>query len=251
MTKKRLWAPAAGGSLILPVCALFVWPGKWWTIVLFAVWTAGAAAFAIIMDRRLERRRHARMLDLIQRSAIETLSHHRHDWMNELQILYGYLRLNKPDKAIAVVDRIRGRMEHDSRVSHLGIPKLAAFFLSFRTICDTMRLDVEVEEGFRLPDPEMDQERLTDAVIGLVNVVRLRVLAATDEENVLRLKLRSDERSVVLEINYNGKLAAKESLYGEWERLLEGVGSVTAPGGIQEGDVREVIVSFPSSGQAD
>jgi len=249
-TKERLWVLAAGGSLILPVCALILWSGRWWTIVLFGLWTAGAAAVAVVMDRRIERARYARMLDLVQHSAIETLSHHRHDWMNELQILYGYLRLNKPDKAVAVVDRIRGRMEHDSRISHLGIPKLAAFFLSFRTVCDTMRLDVEVEEGFCLPDPEMDQDRLTDAVIGLINVVRLRALTAAEEENVLWLRLRSDERSVVLEMDYNGRLAAKDSLYGEWERVLDGFGSVTFPRDVREGEIRGTVVAFPSAGRA-
>jgi len=246
MSRRRgQWTLAAVGSLALPVGAMIVWPDPWWPVALFAAWTAAAAWTVVVTDRLRERLRHARMLELVQRSAIETLSHHRHDWMNELQILYGYLRLNKPDKAIAVVDRIRSRMEHDSRISRLGVPKLAAFFLSFRTVCDTMKLEVEVDEGVSLQGAGPDADRLADAVIGLVNLYRLRAVAAGDEENVLLLRLRSEGASVVLEAKFGGQLAGRDSLERELERVLDGVGSVAASSDGRERGGSELTVVFP------
>lgn len=247
--KSIVWAVVAAVSLLIPAAAMFVWQGQGWPAVLFVVWTIGAAAAFVASDRRSERRRHARMLELMQNSAIETLSHHRHDWMNELQILYGYLRLGKPDKAVAVVDRIRRRMEQDSRISRLGAPKLAAFFLSFRTVCDTMRLEVDVEEGFGVKDLGLDGERLTSAVIGLVNVMRFRAVASMDEENVLRLDFRSEGRQARLVMTYEGKLAAEDSLAAELERVLNGFGRLTEENRsdpeMAPAAGRTIVVAFP------
>ncbi|WP_051318200.1 Spo0B domain-containing protein [Cohnella thermotolerans] len=240
-------AIVAAGSLLVPAAAMIGWRQEWWPPMLFALWTAAAAVLVVVAELRSERRRYARLLELMQHSAVETLSHHRHDWMNELQILYGYLRLGKPDKAIAVVERIRGRMEQDSRISHLGEPKLAAFLLSFRTTCDTMRLEVEVEDGFNVKGMGLDGERLTSAVIGLVNVVRFRLAAQGEEENVLWLRFHSEEGEARLDMAYAGKVAAADDLASELERVLGGYGRVSEESGAvrEDGASRCFAVVFP------
>ena len=194
---------------------------------------------------------HDRKMERLYQSGLEMLSHHRHDWMNDMQILYGYLRLGKPDKAVAVVDRIRTKMERDSRISRLGIPKLAAYFLSFRAACDSMRLEVEVDEGFNVPSGESYAERLTTAVIGLVNAVRVRT-AASAEENVLRLHFRSDERDVTLAMTYEGKLTETDGFEADIGRLLGSFGHVaeTERAAEQKEDRRRFVVAFPREERA-
>ena len=63
----------------------------------------------------------------VEQTAIQMLNHHRHDWMNELQILYGYIQLGKLDKTVGSVERIKDRMATESRISKLGIPSLVLF----------------------------------------------------------------------------------------------------------------------------
>lgn len=245
------WVVSAAVSLLIPAAGIIVWRHEQWPLVLFVLWTAAAASFVVVAERRSTRRLHEREIERFYQSALETLSHHRHDWMNEMQILYGYLRLGKPDKAVAVVERIRAKMEQDSRISRLGIPKLAAFFLSFRTICDTMRLEVEVEEGFNVQCGESYAERLTTSVIGLVNAVQVRTTVST-EENVLRLNFRSDERDVILAIIYEGKLAEMNGLEADIGRLLSGFGHVaeTERAAKQPEDCRRFVVAFPREERA-
>nr|WP_255570594.1 Spo0B domain-containing protein [Cohnella sp. CFH 77786] len=188
------------------------------------------------------------MLDHARLSAIRTLSHHRHDWMNDLQILYGYLRLNKPDKAAEIVDRIRGRMENDSRVSQLGNAELSTYLLSFRTICDHMRLDVNVGEGVSLDRLPLDSDKLASCLIGLVNAIRYRTAAPASGESLLRMSIFRTEEALHVELEYEGEWASGQSLglAGEAQSLLEGLGQFTEEeeAGAQ-GKSRRLLATFP------
>lgn len=247
-----VWAVSAAVSLLIPAAGIFVWREQWWPLALFVLWTAIGAASVMLAERRYERQYHNRMIDQMHVSALETLSQHRHDWMNEMQILYGYLRLGKPDKAIAVVERIRAKMEQDSRISRLGVPRLAAYLLSFSAAKDAMRLEIEVEEGFGVRSDGPYAERLTAAVIGLVNAVRIRAASPAEEENVLRLNFRSDERKVLLSMTYEGKLTAMGGLRADIERLLSGFGQLSETEQTAElaAEHRRLVVAFPREERA-
>lgn len=216
------WAVASALSLLVPASAVAVWPREWWPDALFAVWTAAAAAATVLAVRREERLRSDRAIRRLHRSFLQTLSHQRHDWMNEIQLLYGYLRLGKPDKAIAVVDRIRQQGERESRISRLGIPELAVYLLSFRSSSGVLRLEIEVEEGFGGRGSERYAERLTETAIGLAEVLRARTSQA-DEPNVLRLAFRADDRGAKLELDYDGRLTDEDGLEETCKRLLNGL----------------------------
>lgn len=188
------------------------------------------------------------MLENARASAIRTLSHHRHDWMNDLQILYGYLRLNKPDKAAEIVDRIRERMENDSRVSGLGNTELATYLLSFRTISDQVRLDVKVAEGLSLDRLPLNSEMLSASLIGLVNAVRFRAVAPSSGENVLRMSMFRTDEALHVELVYEGQWVSGQNLAEEAESLLRGLGHLTEMEGIEAAPGSSswrMLITFP------
>lgn len=225
--KTTLWGLAALLSLALPAAAVLIWQRSWWSHIAFILWTLAVLAALVTVQRRKHREHNDRLLTHAQITAIRTLSHHRHDWMNELQILYGYLRLNKLDKAVAVVDRIRVRMDHDSKISQIGIPELATFLLSFRTMCDTMRLDVEIQDGLHLDRLPYPPEKLSRAIIGLINIFRFRATNPNGgDNNALTLSLSRSEGSLRIVMAYEGELAAAESVILELSKCLEGIGQL-------------------------
>jgi len=102
----------------------------------------------------------------MEKTAIASLNHHRHDWMNDLQVLYGYLRLGKLDKSLQCVERIKERVTEESRISRLGIPSLVFYLQSFRASGMALELHVEIEDELQLSalvSPE-DGESLTGAI---------------------------------------------------------------------------------------
>ncbi|MFB9279199.1 Spo0B domain-containing protein [Cohnella cellulosilytica] len=245
-----LKGPAALASLAMPVAAVLIWPRSWWALIVFVLWTLGVFAGLAARQRKQYRENCDKLLAHAQVSTIRTLSHHRHDWMNELQILYGYLRLNKLDKAVDVVDRIRTKMEQDSRVSQLGYPELSSYLLSFRTICDTMRLEVEVEDGLSLDKLPLEAESLSRAIIGLVNVIRFRASVPLAGENVLRMELTQEEGGVLkIVMKYCGELAAADSITEELEKCLQGTGRLAQ--GLEPAEnsaqARKMVIHFPPS----
>jgi stage 0 sporulation protein B (sporulation initiation phosphotransferase) len=233
-------------SLLLPAAAVYTWRGTWWPLVLFVGWTVAAAALYVHADRRKFREQNIRMLEHARQSAIRTLSHHRHDWMNDLQILYGYLRLKKPDKAVEIVDRIRERMENDSKISGLGSAELSTFLLSFRTLCDHVRLDFKVAEGLQLDRMPFDVEKLSGVLIGIINAVRYRAVSPASGENLLHITLFQNNGALCLELVFEGELAAGSSLAEDLEKLVAGLGQLTEEEqrGIREGPSRKVLVTF-------
>jgi len=244
--KITLWGILAISSLLIPGAAVMVWKDYWWPHILFVMWTIAAVFVLSALEKRKHREQRDQLLHHAQVTAIRTLSHHRHDWMNELQILYGYLRLNKPDKAVEVVDRIRERMDHDSKLSHIGIPELATYLLSFRTVCDTMRLDVEVADELYLDRLPYNLEKLSRTIIGLINVIRFRA-ASSGCDNVLRLSFRRRGEELALDMVYSGELAAADSVNADLEQCLEGIGMLAAETKPSEKpqQTRAMTVHFP------
>jgi stage 0 sporulation protein B (sporulation initiation phosphotransferase) len=234
-------------SLLLPAAAVYIWRETWWPLALFAGWTVASAALYVQADRRNIRGQNARMLEHARQSAIRTLSHHRHDWMNDLQILYGYLRLKKPDKAVEIVDRIRERMENDSKISALGSAELSIYLLSFRTLCDHVRLDFKVADGLQLDRMPFQMEKLTAVLIGIINSVRYRAVSPASGENLLHVTLFPNQGTLCLELVYDGELAAGNSLADDMEKLVDGLGQLKEDelGGIREGPSRRLLVTFP------
>lgn len=244
---RTLWGLATWLSLALPVAAVIVWPDTRWPLYLLALWSLSVGSSVVWMERRSHREQRERLMTLAQTSAIRTLSHHRHDWMNELQILYGYLRLNKPDKAVHVVDRIRTKMEQDSRISQIGDPELATFLLSFRTVCDTMRLDVDVQDGLFLDRMPYASEKLSKSIIGLINVFRFRAASPTTGENVLNLTLSHNGGELTIVFEYEGEIAAADSVAEDLARCVQGIGRIDQgeePAG-QTRQARTMVIHFP------
>ncbi|WP_127587996.1 Spo0B domain-containing protein [Paenibacillus koleovorans] len=108
---------------------------------------------------------------------VDLVSHMRHDWMNDIQVLHGYLRLNKHDKLLAFMDTIRQKAARDSLITKLGVTELVVYLLTFRLKCPTIELEVELEPEFALLALPVQ----TKAVAGLAMTVLECIKAHANE----------------------------------------------------------------------
>lgn len=100
----------------------------------------------------------------------------RHDFMNFFQVIYGYLQLNKKDKAIDQIKKITKMSSNLSKVFKLSIPSIS--FLLSKKINDANNYDISLvyqvksEIPDELRDIENEEEIMTtlngifDSVIG-------------------------------------------------------------------------------------
>ncbi|WP_310551430.1 Spo0B domain-containing protein [Paenibacillus glufosinatiresistens] len=198
----KSWITAAGWpalSLLIPA-GLALWKPSWETSLLLAAWAAAAMAAAVLLCRGRLQEELRRQEHCLQEQAIRTLNHHRHDWMNDLQVLYGYIQLGKPDKSVQCVERIKERIALDSRIAKLGIPPLVFFLQSYRTSGGGLLLDIEVEEGLCLEDrlsPEGSAE-LASAVAQTVAAYERGLPGVLGEPPVLELSFRSEGPDLII-----------------------------------------------------
>ena len=50
----------------------------------------------------------------------------RHDWMNDAQVLFGYIRLKKQDRLEAYTNKMKTEMLAQSQLCKLGLPQASA-----------------------------------------------------------------------------------------------------------------------------
>lgn len=210
-------------SVMLPL-GLVYWHTSLLTCLLLGLWVLGAFALTYISGRRYFERELQLQEKVLQQAAIRTLNHHRHDWMNDLQILYGYIQLGKPDKSVECVERIKERIELDSRISKLGIPSLVFYIQSFRTYRTSLELEVEVEEGLQLEDklsPKSGDE-LTSVIMQTVRAYQYNGLAPQGETRKLRLSFNQDEGDILISFEGEGEHGNPELLHEQIYNIVQG-----------------------------
>lgn len=189
----------------IPLFVAFWLQSLLFTIIL-SLWIAGVLVVgAIAMYKGNEQEQRA-MAQGIEQTAIKTLNHHRHDWMNDLQILYGYIQLNKIDKSKEYVGRIKEKMTIESKISKLGVPPLIFYLQSFRTTGSNLILEVEIAENLSLSeilDPQEGDE-LTTMIAQTIRAYQYSGLAAWGETRKLILRFYQEEDDVIVRFEVDG-----------------------------------------------
>ncbi|MFC4809014.1 Spo0B domain-containing protein [Paenibacillus sp. GCM10023250] len=191
-------------------------------MAIFLAWTAGAA---VMWNRSLSAEQAERRKDMeraMQRTAIATLNHHRHDWMNDLQIVYGYIRMGKTDKTIQCVEQIRERMQTESKIAKLGVPALVLFLQSFRTTTSAMVIDMDIDGEVNLAEMGPEGERAAQAVIELIRAYREAAVSNGGEPARLLVDLSADEELLTLAFYFDGELESGEAWKKNCELALKG-----------------------------
>lgn len=197
---KRIRAGSGALSLCLLFALLFIPLGAAGRALAVPLALGGFVLFATA-ERRIGRMEaDARLIRLI--------NHHRHDWMNDVQVVLGLLRLNKVDKLHDYMDKIKAKALHESNMSRLGIPELIVYLLDLRAEHRAFALEVDIEE-------EVDLRRLALGSAKTYNLIRsvLERFAAcsipSDEEpNSLSLSFAREDGRLVLDFVYSGQIDA-------------------------------------------
>lgn len=88
----------------------------------------------------------------IEKYAMDQLRLQRHDFMNYLQVIFGYIQLNKPDKAVSYIKNINKQMVNISRIYNLESDPLGLLFQDFIMKCSKFDLEMELEIGISAVD---------------------------------------------------------------------------------------------------
>ncbi|HUC91305.1 MAG TPA: Spo0B domain-containing protein [Paenibacillus sp.] len=211
----------AAGSVLLPIAAVWFWREQLWPAGALLLWLTAAAAIWIIADRKEQALRSERAQAALETKAIRMLNHHRHDWMNELQVLYGYIRMNKPDKTVECLEKIREAMTAESRIAKLGIPSFILFVQSFRTVTNAMQLQVDVADDVNLAELPLNGEKVADTLTDLINAYRFGVKPGGGDAARLTVGLHRNETALLIDLRFEGELLNAQELYAKCRQRVK------------------------------
>jgi stage 0 sporulation protein B (sporulation initiation phosphotransferase) len=136
---------------------------------------------------------------------IEVINHQRHDWLNHIQVLLGYLKLEKYDMCEEYIQRITAEANRDTLVSRLEYPPLVAYLLSFNALHDNVRIEVEIPASFSLLKLDEGPE-IGEFVVSVVKQYQQHALYNSGESNTLLLTLHYQEGMLRVVADFVGEL---------------------------------------------
>lgn len=80
-----------------------------------------------------------------EEQVIQLLRHYRHDWLNELQLIMGYVQMGKLDKAQEKIKQAVAHAEVDRKIQSIPMPKTALWITKFGWCYTNLELTYEIE----------------------------------------------------------------------------------------------------------
>lgn len=216
---KRL---AAASSIVVPAAAVLIWPSQLWLLAVFVLWLTLASVYWIWTERKAYESRIERSTEAVQQTAIRTLNHHRHDWMNDLQVIYGYIRMNKTDRTVQYVEQIRDRMLTESKIAKLGVPSLVLFIQSFRTLTHSLIIDWDIDGELNMADLNVDGEACAKTIMEIINAYRFAVQPGMGDAARLDIHLSENERELQVTFSCEGQVGELDAWKLKCNEALEG-----------------------------
>lgn len=156
---------------------------------------------------------------------VHTLHHLRHDWMNEIQVLYGYLKMEKYDKLHDYMGSLKEKLIQESLFFRALPSPLVVYVQSFRSRCRLVRLEVEAEPELELSlkrGMRVEEARIvTGAIVTILETFADLPDALSDgEPGSLLLRLSVSGHMLAIGFEYTGSCDSS-ALERQWRQWLE------------------------------
>jgi len=183
---------------------------------------AGAAGIWMSALKKQHKLEIASLLKANEQEMMRALSHYRHDWMNDLQVLSGYISLKKYDKLAPYLEKIKDKMSEESYIAGIGITSLSLLLLSYRQYSPHYDLHVSMDRSVNLHELPIRPDRLTRLVKEGLQLFQHDALAAEEEENTLELTFALGDEELQVIYQYTGLYAPQLSASLErWMNRLQ------------------------------
>jgi hypothetical protein len=123
------------------------------------------------IHRQKQRARNRRL----EEELVLILRNQRHAFMNHLQVISGWLQLNKPERAYEYLDQVAAKIEAEGNILKLGSPTLALAVLSSSALAESHGVRLEHHlQGAENADNPLLLETLSDLLAAVLPEVARR-----------------------------------------------------------------------------
>ncbi|URN92909.1 MAG: Spo0B domain-containing protein [Candidatus Pristimantibacillus lignocellulolyticus] len=225
--RRWLWLTA-----FIPAILIFVWPSHRWINLLALIWVAAIGAIYYYVEQRIHKQQLSLTIRSTHKQWISTMNHHRHDWMNDLQVLFGYIRLGKQERITEYVERIKGKMLAESAISKLEEPSLVSYLIGFRTIPSNFILEVNFLSKEDQRSIIIEDEQVSEIIISIISAYRIYAAVDMTSDPILQLQFENNKDHLNIHFAFNGSVNNQDLWQQKIEQQLNGARSVQIIGAL-------------------
>ncbi|MBM7648959.1 stage 0 sporulation protein B (sporulation initiation phosphotransferase) [Bacillus ectoiniformans] len=149
-------------------------------------------------------------------TVVQALRHARHDWMNHIQLIKGYISLGKIEEAERAIENIIIQAHQESHLCNLRLPMFAELLLTFNWEARSFNLEYEVfNEEVKA---HISDEALTSWCAALFRTLEQYIKLYAD--NHLYLLVDKTEEGLRFFFEFSGIITDSKTLSQEVEELL-------------------------------
>lgn len=147
---------------------------------------------------------------------IRALQHARHDWMNHIQLIKGYIALGKIEEAERVIEQAVIQAKQEAHLCNLSLPVFAKTLITFNWETHSFQLEYEVlDTDIRT---EMNDHRLACWTSSLFQLIESYI--ETYANNHLYLSIGEAEEGIRFFFEFSGIITNEEALTSELTEIL-------------------------------
>ncbi|GAB4263752.1 sensor histidine kinase [Thermincola ferriacetica] len=137
------------------------------------------------------------------REIIEILRLYRHDFLNHLQVITGFIQLNRPDNALNYINEVVDALKKQSLISNMEHPEVASLLFKKMYYAEREGIRFTVEPGSNLRGLDIPASVIS-GIIG--NLVDNALYAARNlppgEDRTVEIAFGEDNRCFFIEVWY-------------------------------------------------
>lgn len=149
------------------------------------------------------------------------LRHSRHDWLNRIQLIKGYLQTGQQSQVEDVMNKVMAEALNEAKISSLHSPSFAEFVITYNWKPRGIVLDYEI-----LGDP-CSLKQFDELLVNWLQefLDKLESWVHLYEENFLTLTIEINNDAVRFFFDFRGKLTKKEDLL-KWIATSANAGTI-------------------------
>lgn len=132
-----------------------------------------------------------------EKDVVDILQHYRHDLMNDLQIVYGYLSMGKVDNVTKKISERLIKDNEERKLLNLGAAKFTLWVIRFNHIYDRLHLNYQIHiEDKLLHDVD---DRLTKQSIAIID--KINAFCRPEDQFEIKLELAEKQNPARIEVS--------------------------------------------------
>ncbi|WP_084599572.1 Spo0B domain-containing protein [Pontibacillus chungwhensis] len=137
------------------------------------------------------------------------LRHYRHDWMNQLQLVYGYATMDKMELVKEKLQHIIAVSREESKLMSLKAPRFSLWVVQFREHYNQFHMTYHV-------DSSLDLSAFDQSLVHSLNQLMSHLKQHVNELNLYEIEMSVTKgETPIITLGVSGDLNAVESLKSE------------------------------------